>query len=1027
MNIYNVLDKLKAIAEKDPHYRDAANNTQAYGFKTVSEGVHGETCNECGMYESHCECPEGEVMEGDKPDFLDLDKDGNKKESMKKAAADKKEVKESPELRSILKHAGIAMITPSGTMAAQADSLVESINKTKSILNENYSGGLNLTPVAEKRDTETTVYRKKQGAAKGSLNELAPGGSEGNGPFDYGPAIIQIGKDFSEFYDDEGADADARAIIKVGNTFMSAGMEAGIQAFYAMDTQVRDHVAEQLMDQGFNVRQDIYQPYDQQFTAAEAANGIKTILALLKEFSKTVEEPEDRKTVAGIYKAFQQGMKPGFVALRNAFEFDIDADFYDFARDRGIDLDQVAARAGFDTDSLHEGKQGMAEKWDTETKVAPSEKGKYAGKTTEELRKSLAALKKSGPHEKGSKEYGRMKELQFAIRAKTGWGKVDEAGMVTDPQSNDEMGAYDPPLGEANVNVPDTGDDGRNRAGVTLGEEEKTHKGGTVTKTATGIKHKAKEIDWENDKDEEESDEPRGRGRPKKKESEKTSASLPWGGKPPKASQYKLPKHKGTTWGMKGGEKFSRAVNEGIAAANMMIVESYPTWKREMRAAYPGVSFQGNVSKCRALVEGVEVAAFAAPMAEKAPPGAKYERMVKHIKQGYAKDGKLTPQEKSIAYATAWKKKNSEMDEGVWDTIKSAMSGSNPMPSSVTYGSTAYPKESATGMKDAVKKAKFMARGEEEGMLARAGQALKSLASDKPKDFSQEQEQSRAHAVKRAAQSVSDLDEVSKGEYLKQQDAAAEKSGKDSFKAFGQDFSTKEIDETIAVLERMKALAGMPVKEESDAEKDDKAEKAAKKVAKDVEYDDKRDHDDTDAEKRDDDAEEDGEEVKKDIEYDDKKDSEEKDEDKDKDDKDEKVDESEESKSGGYYGKGVYEAYESQFQQMVAEDINVSTNQSSTGDDTVTVTATQDDAQSLVELLKMAGMGREMYQKYDPGTCAEEAVTEENSGNTADATEYGDVDELVNRLSGGLNGMKLQYAKGYKGDNDITTIKGQAG
>jgi hypothetical protein len=202
-----------------------------------------------------------------------------------------------------------------------------------------------------------------------------------------------------------------------------------------------------------------------------------------------------------------------------------------------------------------------------------------------------------------------------------------------------------------------------------------------------------------------------------------------------------------------------------------------------------------------------------------------------------------------------------------------------------------------------------------------------------------------------------DIEEVSKGEYLKQQDAAAEKAGKKDFKAFGQEFSTKEIDETIAVLERMKALAGMPVKEETDAEEDDKAEKAAKKVAKDVEYDDKRDHDKTDAEKRDEDAEEDGEEVKKDIEYDDKKDSKEKDEDKDdKDDKEEKVDESETSKSG-YYGKGVYESFESQFQQMVAEDITVSTNQSSAGDDTVTVTATQDDAQSLVELLKMAGMG----------------------------------------------------------------------
>ena len=205
------------------------------------------------------------------------------------------------------------------------------------------------------------IIENKAGVRESRLNELAPGGGEGNGPFDYGPAIIQIGQDFAEFYDDEGVDADARAIIKVGNTFMSAGMKAGIQAFYAMDTQVRDHVAEQLMDQGFNVRQDIYEPYDQLFTAAEAARGIETILALLKEFAKTVEEPEDRKTVAGIYKAFQQGMEPGFVALRNAFEFDIDADFYDFARDRGIDLDQVAARAGFDTDSLHEGKQGVTE------------------------------------------------------------------------------------------------------------------------------------------------------------------------------------------------------------------------------------------------------------------------------------------------------------------------------------------------------------------------------------------------------------------------------------------------------------------------------------------------------------------------------------------------------------------------------------------------------------------------------------------------------------------------------------------
>lgn len=45
---------------------------------------------------------------------------------------------------------------------------------------------------------------------------------------------------------------------------------------------------------------------------------------------------------------------------------------------------------------------------------------------------------------------------------------------------------------------------------------------------------------------------------------------------------------------------------------------------------------------------------------EEAPKGKKYERMIKHIKRSYAKDGKLTKDEKSIAYATAWKHKNKD-------------------------------------------------------------------------------------------------------------------------------------------------------------------------------------------------------------------------------------------------------------------------------------------------------------------------------------------------------------------------------
>ena len=69
-------------------------------------------------------------------------------------------------------------------------------------------------------------------------------------------------------------------------------------------------------------------------------------------------------------------------------------------------------------------EQEIEEKWGEETEVSPKEKGKYQGKTKEELLRAYNSLKKSGPHKKGSPEFGRMRELAFAIRAKSGWGKV---------------------------------------------------------------------------------------------------------------------------------------------------------------------------------------------------------------------------------------------------------------------------------------------------------------------------------------------------------------------------------------------------------------------------------------------------------------------------------------------------------------------------------------------------------------------------------------------------------------------------
>jgi DNA mismatch repair ATPase MutS len=71
-------------------------------------------------------------------------------------------------------------------------------------------------------------------------------------------------------------------------------------------------------------------------------------------------------------------------------------------------------------------EEEISEKWDTETKVSPEERGKYKGKTKSELVKQYNQLKASGPHKKGSQEYGTMKELAFAIRAKSNWGKVKD-------------------------------------------------------------------------------------------------------------------------------------------------------------------------------------------------------------------------------------------------------------------------------------------------------------------------------------------------------------------------------------------------------------------------------------------------------------------------------------------------------------------------------------------------------------------------------------------------------------------------
>ncbi len=101
-----------------------------------------------------------------------------------------------------------------------------------------------------------------------------------------------------------------------------------------------------------------------------------------------------------------------------------------------------------------------------------------------------------------------------------------------------------------------------------------------------------------------------------------------------------------------GCDKKEKKVKSKLKNGNVEVMPSIPDGQKGMTTKPTNESvFAGNY-------QGPLYAPHPDLVKEVAPPGKKYERMVKHIKKGYAKDGKLSDDEKSIAYATAWKHKN---------------------------------------------------------------------------------------------------------------------------------------------------------------------------------------------------------------------------------------------------------------------------------------------------------------------------------------------------------------------------------
>ena len=180
-------------------------------------------------------------------------------------------------------------------------------------------------------------------------------------------------------------------------------------------------------------------------------------------------------------------------------------------------------------------------------------------------------------------------------------------------------------------------------------------------------------------------------------------------------------------------------------------------------------------------------------------------------------------------------------------------------------------------------------------------------------------------------------------------------SGKSKLMTKEDDHQDGELKAAMTLLKK----AGYKVsKAESTDTRDDHAEKAGKKVAKDIEHDEKN-KDNIHGKKRgpeDAKAEKAGKKVAKDIEHDEKK------------KKEEDVEESTtagsvatstatKSSKGGMVGKGIYDSFNRELENMIAESMTINMSDSTEGGKSLTITATDEDALKLGMLLKNAGLG----------------------------------------------------------------------
>jgi hypothetical protein len=216
---------------------------------------------------------------------------------------------------------------------------------------------------------------------------------------------------------------------------------------------------------------------------------------------------------------------------------------------------------------------------------------------------------------------------------------------------------------------------------------------------------------------------------------------------------------------------------------------------------------------------------------------------------------------------------------------------------------------------------------------------------------------------------------------------------------------SSELKAAMMLLKKAGYKVSKSVEEEKTTTRDSHAEKAGRKVTKDIEYDEKK-KDGIHGKKRgaeDSKAERAGKKVAKDIEYDEKKD-------KPKKVKEQGGTDTPTASSGFSYGQGIYDSMSRELEDMIAESMNISMSMNTDANGgpskSLTVTATDDDAMKLSQLLKSAGLGGNDQGYGTPDCSCGDQQMDEVSMNEPDYPTNTETAQDSFEYSGGLNGPK---------------------